>query len=133
MKNLFFLSQHIMARISLSFTQIKTFSTIGLRNNETTVLNPYYISGLVDGEGTFSVSIFKDAKSKLGWRAGLQFKVQLHAKDKALLEQFRAYFGVGNIHVDSRDGSLQFSVKSLKEITNNIIPHFLQYPLITQK
>ncbi len=33
----------------------------------------------------------------------------------------------------SKKETALYSVKSLKDLTNIIIPHFLQYPLITQK
>nr|UYR50840.1 hypothetical protein [Morchella crassipes] len=43
-----------------------------------------------------------------------------------------AFFGVGNIQIN-KDGSITYSVTSIKDLTNVIIPHFCKYPLLTQK
>ena len=34
--------------------------------NNTNKLNPYYITGLVDGEGHFGLDVYKDSKRKTG-------------------------------------------------------------------
>jgi hypothetical protein len=41
------------------------------------------------------------------------------------------FFGVGVIN--TYGNVAMYRVKSVKDITNIIIPHFIQYPLITQK
>ena len=64
---------------------------------------------------------------------GVRFSLSLHIKDIALLQQIQAYFGgVGSI-VDQRDGTCQYVVTSIEEITTKILLHFDNYPLITQK
>ena len=59
--------------------------------------------------------------------------IHLHFKDIALLKQIRSFFffGVGNIII--KKTSVSFSVNSIKDITNIIIPFFEKYPLLTQK
>jgi hypothetical protein len=57
----------------------------------------------------------------------------MHAKDMALFSQIKSFFGVGNIIVRKRDNTVIYTVKSIKDITTIIIPHFIQYPLLTQK
>jgi hypothetical protein len=59
------------------------------------------------------------------------FQICLHEKDKALLEEIKNYFGVGNI---SKHGpqSTQFRVQSVNDL-GAIVKHFEKYPLITQK
>lgn len=61
----------------------------------------------------------------------LCFQFCLHIKDKALLEEIRQYFGVGNIYKHGTK-SIQFRVQSIKDLAV-IINHFDKYPLITQK
>jgi hypothetical protein len=61
------------------------------------------------------------------------FKVALHSKDLALIKQIQSFFGVGSISRDKRDNQAVFSVSSVKDLINVIIPHFDKYPLITQK
>lgn len=47
--------------------------------------------------------------------------------------RIKAFFGVGNIIKDRKTNMVYFVVSSLADLTNVIIPHFLEYPLLTQK
>jgi len=47
-------------------------------------LNPFFVSGFVDGEGCFLVNVRANNKHKNGWRVEVAFKINLHKKDKAL-------------------------------------------------
>jgi hypothetical protein len=59
-------------------------------------LNPN--SGFTDAEGCFSISIRNKLKSKIGLRVEAIFSINLHKKDRAILELIKSYFfGVGNI------------------------------------
>lgn len=68
---------------------------------------------------------------KSGYSVELVFKINLHSKDRALLESIRNYFGVGTVTVRS-DGYIQYWVGSLNDL-KVIVNHFDCYPLITQK
>lgn len=48
-------------------------------------LNPWFVTGLVDAEGSFMVNIIKNNKLKIGWRIILNSQISLHNKDRALL------------------------------------------------
>jgi len=50
-----------------------------------------------------------------------------------LLREIHAFFGVGNITENENLNNVIYSVQSRRDLTNVIIPHFDQYPLITQK
>ena len=50
-----------------------------------------------------------------------------------LLKKINQFFGVGNVLLRSTTESAEYSVTSIKEINTNIIPHFLKYPLLSQK
>jgi hypothetical protein len=54
-------------------------------------------------------------------------------KDADLLMGLKKYFGVGTVRINKKTGSVNYSVSSLKDLTNVILPHFIKYPLITQK
>jgi hypothetical protein len=77
-----------------SIIQNKTQSTL---NNEK--LCPYWVTGFSDGESTFSLRVTKNSTSRTGWRVLPIFSIELHEKDLVLLEQIKAFFGVGNIYV----------------------------------
>ena len=94
-------------------------------------LHPYFVTGFLDGEGCFSISITSHNKTQTGWGVKNSLTITLHKKDKALLEQIRNYFGVGKIRI-SGEQLLQFRVDSVKDLLV-IIDHLEKYPLITKK
>lgn len=108
----------------------KQFSTLTPKSK----LNPWFVSGLIDGEGTFAISFRKDNEYKLGWQICAEFKIQLHKRDLNLLLQLQDFFsGTGSISISKTRHSVSYSVKSIKDITTIIIPHFFKYKLLTQK
>ena len=94
-------------------------------------INPWFITGFVDGEGCFLISVDRNKELKIGWTVQLTFQIGLHYKDKALLEEIKNFFGVGNITKQGPE-SFQYRVSSIKDLVV-IINHFKNYPLITQK
>lgn len=95
-------------------------------------LNPFYVTGFSDAEACFLVSIVKRSYLKTGWSVAPNFIIELHKKDLPLLNQIKSFLGgVGNI--SQTQNSARYTVSSIKELTNVIIPHFEKYPLITQK
>lgn len=92
----------------------------------------WYITGLVDGEGSFGVSISKNASRSLGYIVNITFEIALQASDKHILVKLKDYFGVGGIYNHGSD-MYRYKVSSIKDINNVIIPHFDKFPLVTQK
>jgi hypothetical protein len=99
-----------------------------------TTINPWFITGFTDGEGCFILIIRKNNKCsipRVGYRFEVNFQIELHKKDLALLEQVQKFFGVGKIYSKNRD-SICYLVTSIKDL-QVIKDHFDCYPLITQK
>ena len=94
--------------------------------------NPYWVVGFVDGEGCFSVGVFKNTTLRLGYQVQLEFSVTQHKRDHALLEQLVEFFGCGYV---APDGPLKFKylVRDLSDLNRVIIPFFQSYPLRTVK
>jgi len=94
-------------------------------------LDPEFITGFVDAEGSFVISITK-ASHKTGWRVEARFQIGLNKNDKALLKLIQNEFrGIGTI---SEVGTVaEFRITVISDLVNIIIPHFEKYPLITQK
>ena len=69
---------------------------------------------------------------RLGFVVEAIFSITLHKTDLIILQEIQSYFGVGYIRKDVMD-KVKFRVESVKDIVNNVIPHFEKYPLITQK
>ena len=61
--------------------QLNYFSTSHSDNR----LNPWFVTGLADSEGTFTVMIDKNQKRTLGWRVQAKFQIGLHKRDLDLL------------------------------------------------
>jgi hypothetical protein len=100
-------------------------------STEYNTLNPYYVTGFTDAEGSFLINIPKRSGLVLGYSISLSFKINLHSKDKELLERIFNFFYVGQIYI-RKDGYIEYIVNSMKDI-EVIINHFNNYPLITQK
>ena len=100
-------------------------------DNNNVPLDPWFLAGFVDGEGSFQISLVEDKRNKTGWRVGLFLSIGLHDKDRGLLELIEKTLGVGKI---SKSGlhTVWWRVCNLREI-EKLIDFFKKYPLITQK
>jgi hypothetical protein len=94
-------------------------------------LNPWFLTGFIDGEGCFGLYIYSNIASKLGYYVILDFKITLHKKDRVILDEIKNYFSVGGVskHGDSLNN---YGVRSIKDL-NLIINHFDNFPLKTKK
>lgn len=114
-----------------------TKNKAGISENHTNLLlnklNPYFVTGFTDGEGSFIISVTQDSEYSLGFRVKAIFRINLHKEDLELLKLIQSYFdGAGNIREDYK-GICSYTFNSLDEICNILIPHFDKYPLISQK
>jgi hypothetical protein len=94
-------------------------------------INPWFITGFSDAEGSFIISIYKDVKSKTKWRVTPNFSIHIHIKDIALLEDIRNSLGVGKVRKNSINTAI-FRVDNIQEL-QVIVEHFNKYPLISAK
>lgn len=126
-----FISYVVMVKSNYS-SLIKSTSYDKSEINKKTKLNPNFITGFVDAEGSFVILIRKVSGYNTGWRVETRFQIGLDKKDRSLLELIKLSLGgVGKISEGLN--SVELRVTSLTDLTNIIIPHFEKYPLITQK
>ena len=101
------------------------------------MLNPDYIVGLVDGEGSFTVYIRNpDVLKKVQRRtkAEPRFYIKLIEKDKNILYKLKEFFGCGNVYFQ-RDKRLnhqncyRYEVANRKDLEDVITPFFQKYQL----
>lgn len=107
-------------------------------NNEdfiTNKLSPFWVTGFSDAESSFSIRVGKDLSRKHNIRVSPVFSIELHNRDIFLLNKIKHFFGLGTIITRIRRGkpTAIYSVQSLKDLNEVIIPHFKLYPLLTQK
>lgn len=107
-----------------------TLKGLNLKEGE---LCPYWVTGFADAESSFSLKISKSSSSKSGWTVVPEFRIELHTREIILLRKIHTFFGVGIITEREDRNMSYYSVQSLKDIVNVIIPHFDKYSLITKK
>ena len=90
-------------------------------------LTPWQVTGLVDGEGSFTCSAS-------GSSVKLEFKVTQKEDSEKILYKLTDYFGCGSVVIDNKKtATKKFRVSSIKDILEIIIPHFNSYPCLTSK
>ena len=96
-------------------------------------LNPNWITGFTDAEGSFIISITRSENRAIRWRVTPIFSIELHGKDLHLLSKIQSFFGVGNNTTINKNGPVVYSVKSIVDINSIIIPphYFDNYTLLT--
>ena len=100
-------------------------------------LNPWYITGFVEGEGTFHVAIYKDSKMKFGLKFIPEFHVNQSYLRQETLREIKRYFGCGYVKSNHRqnikDDTLVLVVRNRNDLLNKVIPFFEKYPLLSNK
>lgn len=109
-------------------------------------LNPWFVTGLIDAEGSFTVLVIKDSNRKIGWRIECKFQLGLHDRDLPLLNQIKDFFGgIGQIYNSKSPVNYgadkaknpssklnNYIISSNKELLI-LVNHLKNYPLLTQK
>lgn len=87
-----------------------------------TTLDPWYVTGLIDGVGSFTYS-----------RSGKQLAVYFAVKvsgSVSVLEELQAFFGGGAIYASAR--SSYFRIQRRDDLTA-VLDHFDRFPLRTKR
>lgn len=96
-------------------------------------MDPWFVSGFVDGEGSFLVSFSCREKMNLGVEVRPSFAVAQHERNEAVLQSIQEYFQCGTIRFNRSDQTYKYEVRSLDELRRCVTPHFEEYPLFTSK
>ncbi|MCS7249287.1 MAG: LAGLIDADG family homing endonuclease, partial [Anaerolineales bacterium] len=86
------------------------------------MLSPWYVTGLVEGEGTFMVSFNRCPKLRVGIETRPSFSVSLSERDLDLLKALQNFFGCGAIRYSRSDRTYKYEVRSVAELARKIIP-----------
>lgn len=101
--------------------------------NTPALLQPWYVTGLVDGEGSFLVSFSVRKKFQTGVEVRPSFALAQHQRNRLILERVREFFQCGAIRFNTRDQTYKYEVRSVQNLVTQILPHFVKYPLQTSK
>ena len=97
-----------------------------------------WIVGFVDGEGCFSVSIFKNSTTRSKFQVMPEFVVTQGQKSLDSLQGIKRFFGCGAIYVNRRydnhkENVYRYCVRSIRDLKQIIIPFFRENQLKTYK
>jgi hypothetical protein len=92
-------------------------------------LDPWFVSGLTEGEGCFCVSFALRRKLRTGLEVRPSFSLSLNEKDLELLRDLQTFFGCGWIRESKSDRTFKYEARSVADLLDPIIPHFERHPL----
>ena len=96
-------------------------------------LDPWWITGFIEGDGGFTASIKYRENS---FRVQPFFGITQHSRDELLITTIKNYFSVGGIY--SKKGAkgrnyIQYAISSYKDILKVITPRYARPPLQSPK
>ena len=100
-------------------------------------VDPFWITGFVDGEGCFCVSFNLKRRLVLGIEVRPSFSIS-QTKDKeglnlSCLQDVLNFFSCGSIRFSKRDNTWRYECRDLSDIRSKILPHFEDFRLRTKK
>ena len=101
-------------------------------------LNPHYVVGFIDGEGSFSISIGKHKTTKSGFDVRPEFEIELRKDDQEILERILVTIGCGKIFDCSYERygwfpHAKYKITSNKNLRDYLFPFLDKYPLQAKK
>ncbi len=100
-------------------------------DNQQERLDPRWVSGFVDGEGCFHVSINRVPKMSQGWQVLPEFRIVQHSRDEAILHRLRDFFGCGRV-VLNRGTQKELRIRRLNDL-KHIVEFFSETRLQSKK
>ena len=106
--------------------------------NQQERLNPDWLVGFTDGEGCFSISIFKNKTLKSGYQVFPEFVLTQGAKSLDVLEKVKDFFKCGRIYENKRydnhrESLYRYCVSNKTDLFDKICPFFNKHTLQTAK
>ena len=137
-------------KISQEVSRVRSTSKVDLRLNpklelpygkeqiQREKLNPHYVSGFIDGEGSFSISIGKHKTLKRGFEIRPEFEIELRKDDQEILERILITIGAGRLYDCSYERygwypHVKFKIMSIWKMKEYLFPFLDAYPLQAKK
>ncbi|MBI2552128.1 LAGLIDADG family homing endonuclease [Candidatus Uhrbacteria bacterium] len=100
-------------------------------------LKPWYVTGFVDGEGSFHIAAYKDPRMTTGWKIIPEFHVSQRISSRRVLDALVSFFRCGyvkaNHPTNPRDSTYVYVVRDRNDLLTKIIPFFRAHALCTEK
>ncbi len=99
----------------------------GADNQQERPLAAEWVVGFVDGEGCFSVPIFRQRSCRLGWQVQPEFAVVQSERSVGVLHSLQQFFRCGSVTVNRRRDNhrvdmWRFGVRRLGDLSSHIVP-----------
>lgn len=94
-------------------------------------INPFWVAGFTEAEGCFFV-VIQENKNKASYQIKIGYQVTQHNRDQSLIKSLKDFFECGRSE-PSGNAAISFRITKLKNITDNVIPFFENYPLLGSK
>ncbi len=95
-------------------------------------LTAQWITGFVDGEGCFHISVNPQPEMTTHYQVLPEFTVVQHKRDVQILFALKSFFKCGVVRVNHGD-RMAYRVRSLSHLSQIIIPFFMKHSLKTKK
>jgi hypothetical protein len=101
-------------------------------------LNPHYVAGFIDGEGSFSISIGRHKTTRSGFDVRPEFEIELRKDDQEILERILVTIGCGKIFDCSYERygwfpHAKYKITSSKNLRDYLFPFLDKHPLQAKK
>jgi hypothetical protein len=101
-------------------------------------LDPHYVAGFIDGEGSFSVSVGKHKTLKRRLEIRPEFEIELRADDRKILERICVTIGAGRIYDLSYERygwypHVKYKIGGRKDMVQHLFPFLDKHPLQAKK
>jgi len=118
------INKGLPAELSKAYSNIKQIDRPVYKGGDS-LLDPLWVSGFTEGDGTFYASITTTNKQIRAF-----YQIGLNEREIFLLMKIQSFFGnVGYIRQDVTNNSYMYQVVRTSDLVNVIIPHFQKYPL----
>jgi len=90
---------------------IRNYSTTKSFNCKNYLMDPLFITGILDAESSFVVAMLKNPRYKTGWNVKARVQIKMHEKDRFLLLKIQEYFGgIGHVSKGNKISTVEFRV-----------------------
>ena len=112
---------------------LKLKAPIGKEQIRRKLLPPYYVTGFIDGEGSFSISIGKNTEYRRGVQIRPEFEIELRADDREVLERIVVTLGCGKIYDCAYDRygwypHVKYKITGARDMEKFLFPFLDKYP-----
>ncbi len=95
-------------------------------------LDPNWVVGFTDGEGTFYVGINRHDEMSSGFQVLPEFRIVQHKRDLQLLHKLKKFFDCGVVRIN-HDDRYELRIRSIGSLSKVVVPFFEKYSLQTKK